>query len=297
MTPEKKKVINGRTVEQYYWAGEWVTYVDGHLVPETFDEAVDKIAKGIDFPLEQQLEAMVSAMYGSSSTDIRLARKSLTEAAQALRERDKEIARLHKLFVDESSAHDATMEAKHELLEDNTQLRAFKAAVICWRQYDWHEGFSHVTADAIAENAKRVEQALKGQKDTIMPKAFHCTLSQVVTDQPRIQKMDKWIEIEDTYLTNQPLIRRGRKNEPDPDVEPTEAWMFGYRCSRTPKRRRVRRKRYMQTLIGDDRKDLERQIDELISREDVILVADHNRPGEYIQSGGEPVPVDGRESS
>jgi hypothetical protein len=100
--------------------------------------------------------------------------------------------------------------------------------------------------------------------------------------------MDKWIELEDTYLTNQPMIYVRGKRIPDPKVEPTEAWLFTYRCERTP--RAIRRKRDMVTLTAETQADLEKKIDEFISREDVIHIADQ-RPVEYLSYRGEPAPL------
>jgi hypothetical protein len=43
MTPDKKKTVNGRKVEQYYWAGKNVVYIDNCLFDGTFDEAVHRV--------------------------------------------------------------------------------------------------------------------------------------------------------------------------------------------------------------------------------------------------------------
>lgn len=40
MTPNRRAKINGMTIEQFYWAGEYVTYVNNRLHWGTFDDAV-----------------------------------------------------------------------------------------------------------------------------------------------------------------------------------------------------------------------------------------------------------------
>lgn len=40
MSPERRKIIGNRKVEEYWWAGRLVTYVDNHLSQHSFDEAV-----------------------------------------------------------------------------------------------------------------------------------------------------------------------------------------------------------------------------------------------------------------
>ena len=37
MTPDKKKFINGHKIEQFYWSGKDVVYVDNRLVDEKYD--------------------------------------------------------------------------------------------------------------------------------------------------------------------------------------------------------------------------------------------------------------------
>jgi len=43
MTPEKKKVINGHKIEEFYWAGRYVVYIDNHLFEGSFDKAVKSV--------------------------------------------------------------------------------------------------------------------------------------------------------------------------------------------------------------------------------------------------------------
>lgn len=46
MTPERSETINQHLVEEYYWAGELVVYVDHHLVPGKSFSQVCKELKG-----------------------------------------------------------------------------------------------------------------------------------------------------------------------------------------------------------------------------------------------------------
>ena len=43
MKAERKKIVNGKTIEEFYWAGKFVVYVDNNLKNGTFDEIVKKI--------------------------------------------------------------------------------------------------------------------------------------------------------------------------------------------------------------------------------------------------------------
>ena len=40
VTPDRKQVVDGKIVEEFYWAGEYVVYIDGHLSKLGFDRAV-----------------------------------------------------------------------------------------------------------------------------------------------------------------------------------------------------------------------------------------------------------------
>jgi len=44
MTPDRKEVINTNKIEEYYWAGKTIVYVNNHLVDESFEEACKKFA-------------------------------------------------------------------------------------------------------------------------------------------------------------------------------------------------------------------------------------------------------------
>lgn len=45
MTPERSERIGNVLVEEFYWAGELVVYVDHHLTREYFEEAVARVRK------------------------------------------------------------------------------------------------------------------------------------------------------------------------------------------------------------------------------------------------------------
>ena len=38
MSPDRHKIVNGKKVEEYYWAGKMVVYVDNWAVTQSFDE-------------------------------------------------------------------------------------------------------------------------------------------------------------------------------------------------------------------------------------------------------------------
>ena len=44
MSPDKKEIINGIKIEQYYWAGDNSVYVNNRLTDETFESACKKVA-------------------------------------------------------------------------------------------------------------------------------------------------------------------------------------------------------------------------------------------------------------
>lgn len=43
MTPERSKIINGHLVEEYYWCGGMVVYIDHHNVNLDFESACAKL--------------------------------------------------------------------------------------------------------------------------------------------------------------------------------------------------------------------------------------------------------------
>ena len=46
MTPERKTIIDGHEIAEYYWTGKMVTYVDHRLWDGTYQEAIDKLLAG-----------------------------------------------------------------------------------------------------------------------------------------------------------------------------------------------------------------------------------------------------------
>lgn len=44
MSPERRKEINGIKVEEYYWSGKMVVYIDNHKTGESFDQACERLA-------------------------------------------------------------------------------------------------------------------------------------------------------------------------------------------------------------------------------------------------------------
>jgi hypothetical protein len=45
MTPERKAEVDGHVVEEYWWGGRFVVYIDNHLTKESFTEAYDRLAR------------------------------------------------------------------------------------------------------------------------------------------------------------------------------------------------------------------------------------------------------------
>lgn len=50
MTPERKHKIRGHVVEEFYWGGMYLCYVDHRLCAEDFDATVSRMQRG-DPPL------------------------------------------------------------------------------------------------------------------------------------------------------------------------------------------------------------------------------------------------------
>lgn len=42
MRPERSAQINGQLIEEYYWAGEFIVYVNNQRFNGTFDEACER---------------------------------------------------------------------------------------------------------------------------------------------------------------------------------------------------------------------------------------------------------------
>ena len=45
MTPDRRAIVNGKKVEEYYWAGNMVVYIDNHATDMTFEEALAHLKK------------------------------------------------------------------------------------------------------------------------------------------------------------------------------------------------------------------------------------------------------------
>lgn len=100
----------------------------------------------------------------------------------------------------------------------------------------------------------------------------------------------QWIEVEDGFVTNQPLIYVGRERVPDPDHPPTEIYLFTYECTRT--KRGVKRRRRLHLLQADTKEKLGELLVEYVKREDVVLIESQDHPLEYISSRANPKPVE-----
>lgn len=44
MNPERRTVINGHEIHEYYWHGDYPVYVDNKLEKGTFEEICERIA-------------------------------------------------------------------------------------------------------------------------------------------------------------------------------------------------------------------------------------------------------------
>jgi|HubBroStandDraft_4_1064222.scaffolds.fasta_scaffold39605_2 hypothetical protein len=99
-------------------------------------------------------------------------------------------------------------------------------------------------------------------------------------------KLDRWLELEDTMLTNQPAIFVRGKRVPDPRIEPTELYLFCYEARRL--KRGIYRRTFIQTLKGSTASELRSSLEEFVARKDVVLIGDQKRP-DYLSYHGEPV--------
>lgn len=43
MSPDRVKVIDDHKVEEFYWAGKMVVYIDNQLTDETFERACNRL--------------------------------------------------------------------------------------------------------------------------------------------------------------------------------------------------------------------------------------------------------------
>ena len=110
--------------------------------------------------------------------------------------------------------------------------------------------------------------------------------------------METWVEVESTYLTDQPLIwvggGKGHKQVPDPDSPPTKAYMFTYCCTRTKKGVRRRRKLEVlrierrETNLDEACRELEALVDGFCYAENTILINSPENSNVYINGMGEP---------
>ena len=48
MSPDKKITIYGKKIEQYYWGGKIVVYVDNLAFEGSFDEAIKAAKNGVE---------------------------------------------------------------------------------------------------------------------------------------------------------------------------------------------------------------------------------------------------------
>ncbi len=46
MTPDRKQIVNGYKVEEFWWAGSFVVYIDHKLTEETFEDVIERL-KGV----------------------------------------------------------------------------------------------------------------------------------------------------------------------------------------------------------------------------------------------------------
>lgn len=49
MKASKTKGVNGYVIQEFYWCGDYVVYVDNRLVRTNFDDTVAAAERGTDF--------------------------------------------------------------------------------------------------------------------------------------------------------------------------------------------------------------------------------------------------------
>ena len=102
-----------------------------------------------------------------------------------------------------------------------------------------------------------------------------------------------WIEVEDDYITNQPLIMVGkgksRKRIPNPETEPTEAYMICYNCRKL--KTKIKRSRFMMPLAGGNAAELNEEIHKYVTQKNVFLIETIDNSGKYINDGLPPTIV------
>ena len=57
MSPDRKDTINGHRIEEFYWAGRMVTYVDNQLTSASYDAACALAREGKPMPAPRDLAA------------------------------------------------------------------------------------------------------------------------------------------------------------------------------------------------------------------------------------------------
>ncbi len=43
MTPDRKQTVNGKLIEEFYWAGRYVTYIDGRFFDGSYTRAIESL--------------------------------------------------------------------------------------------------------------------------------------------------------------------------------------------------------------------------------------------------------------
>lgn len=43
MYPKRETTVKGHKIEEFYWAGSMVVYVDNHLVHESYNQAIQRL--------------------------------------------------------------------------------------------------------------------------------------------------------------------------------------------------------------------------------------------------------------
>lgn len=105
--------------------------------------------------------------------------------------------------------------------------------------------------------------------------------------------LEQWIEVENGYITNQPLIwKKGgpykrREKIPDPARLPTEASLFCFDCQR--KGKLIIRRRFLKTIEVSNPAELDQRVADYVA--DKILIASPDEPLRYQQSNREPVEI------
>ncbi len=54
MSPDKQKTIKGLKVQQYYWSGKDVVYVNNHLVSDKYDDITEETIDNVTYPSDSK---------------------------------------------------------------------------------------------------------------------------------------------------------------------------------------------------------------------------------------------------